>query len=267
MPTEPSSSLQLPSFLYGPFNTAQRKAHREGRRCGEQYQKDGTFPPPLELVTVPPGEVVVAHDVVDFDRARPAWRLYMLSDVTDGLCEALDWKNVYPAGDAYEATARETAWGALYFVFARIAPKSAEKTALRLQAMLRFWESLQSVRYLFTSPNVPISLEQLLVAAVNWAMDAWCPVGEASVRARLETAAARMAHATREDCIEAILRQMPRAFSSATDLKHRAVLADPAFLRQRLAMLVPASFERVSGACTGELMAQLYDWDYQLGLQ
>ncbi len=267
MPPEQLSSLHLPSFLYGSFKAAQRKAHREGRRCGEQYQKDGTFPPALELVAVPPGEVVVAHDVVDFDRARPAWRLYMLTDVRDGLCEALDWKNTFQVNDAYEAAARETPWGALYFVFARIAPKSAAKTALRLQAMLRFWEPLQSVRYLFTTPNMPISLEQLLVAAIDWAMDAWCPGEQAPIRVRLEAAAERMARATREDCIQAILREMPRAFELAHRLKHRAVLAEPAFLHQRLATLEPESFERVSGACTGELIAQLHHWDYQLGLQ
>ena len=42
--------------------------------------------------------------------------------------------------------------------------ESAEKMALRLQAMLRFWEPLQSVRYLFTSPSEPINLEQLMIA-------------------------------------------------------------------------------------------------------
>ena len=267
MQTEQSSALRMPSFLHGPFNSAQRKASKEGHRCAVQYQRDGSFPSPLELVAVPPGEVVIAHDVVDFDRARPAWRLYMLSDVNSGLCEALDWKNAFQVSDAYEAAARETAWGALYFVISRNAPKSAERTALRLQAMLRFWEPLQSVRYLFTSPNVPISLEQLMVASIDWAMDAWCPVGEASVRTRLETAADRMAKAKKEDCLEAILRQMPRALTSARDLQHRAILSEPAFLRERLEMLNPRAFERVSGACTADLLFQLYAWDRQLEKQ
>ena len=267
MPLEQSAPLQMPSFLHGSFNMAQRKARSEGRRCGVQYQKDGAFPSPPELVAVPLGEVVVAHDVVDFDRARPAWRLYMMSDVINGVCEALDWKNAFQLSDAYEAAARETPWGGLYFVISLEAPKSAERTALRLQAMLRFWEPLQSVRYLFTSPNVPISLEQLLEAAINWTMDAWCPGSEAPVRERLETAAARMARATKEDCIEAILREMPRAFEYAQRLNHRAVLQDPAFLQHHLGTLDSVFFERISGACTGELITQLHNWDYQLGLQ
>jgi hypothetical protein len=78
---EQTSRLQMPAFLYGAYNTAQLNAHKEGLRCGVQYLSAGSFPPPSKLVALPMGEIVVAHDVVDFDRVRPAWRLYMLTDV------------------------------------------------------------------------------------------------------------------------------------------------------------------------------------------
>ncbi|MFL5355554.1 hypothetical protein [Archangium sp.] len=106
-----------------------------------------------------------------------------------------------------------------------------------------------------------------MVASCGWAMEAWCPEGEASVRSRLEVAAERMARATREDCIEAIFRQMPRALVHAGKLKHRQVLADPSYQRERLATLDPWFFERVSGACTSELIWLLVNWDHELGLQ
>jgi hypothetical protein len=80
-------------------------------------------------------------------------------------------------------------------------------------------------------------------------------------------AAERMARATPKESIEAILRQMPRALSAARGLKHRDVLSDPAFLRQRLATLEPRAFARVSGACTSDLLGQLYAWDRQLDQQ
>ncbi|WP_232537293.1 hypothetical protein [Cystobacter fuscus] len=82
---------------------------------------------------------------------------------------------------------------------------------------------------------------------------------------RLELAAKRMARATREDSLEAILRQLPRAVSLAGELKHRDVVADPAFQRERLLALEPVSFEHVSGACTAVLLENVYDWDRQLG--
>jgi hypothetical protein len=258
-------SLQMPSFLHGTCSALEQKTRTEGLRCGEQYRKDGSFPLPREVLEVHPGELVVTHEVADFQRERPAWRLYMVSQVMSGMYEALDWQNPFPVSDAYEASFRETAWGALYFVTAQEAPVSAERTALRLQAVLRFWDTLQSARYLFKTLGVTLTLEELMVASCDWVMDAWDPRGEASVRARLETAAERMARATREDSIEAILRQLPRALQLVPGLKHREVLADPGFQRRSLAALDPLAFERVSGACMWTLTEKLYDWDAELG--
>ncbi|HYO57670.1 hypothetical protein [Archangium sp.] len=261
-----SSSLQLPSFLYGSYPSVHQKTQREGLWCGEKYREDGSFPTPRQMLEVTSGDVVVAHEVVDFQRERPTWRLYMVSNLKNSLYEALDWQNSITVRDAYEAFFRETAWGALHFAISPSAPVSAECTALRLQAVLRFWEPLQSARYLFSTPNDALTLEELMVASCDWAMDAWCPARNAPVRTRLETAAEHMAQATQEDSLEAILRQMPRAFAHARDLKHREVLADPAFQRQRLTTLDPLAFERVSGAYTAELIGKLYDWDYELGM-
>jgi len=60
---------------------------------------------------------------------------------------------------------------------------------------------------------------------------------------------------------------MPRALAAGRDLKHRQVLTDPAYQRERLAALDALSFERVSGACTSDVLEKLYDWDRELGLQ
>jgi hypothetical protein len=262
-----ASSLQMPSFLHGSFQSVSRRAREEGKRCGEQYRKDGSLPEPVQLLEVPPDEVVLTDEVADFQHERAAWRLYMVGNVADGLCEALDRKNAFQLSDAYEAFCRETAWGALYFVASFEAPRSAERMALRMKAVLRFWEPLQSVRYLFKTLNSVLTLDELMMASNDWAMKAWSPAGAASVRARLERATERMASATKQDSLEAIIRELPSALEHARGLKHREVLADPAFLRQRLEMLEPASFERISGACPADLIGQLYAWDRQLQQQ
>jgi hypothetical protein len=244
-----------------------RKTSHEGQRCGDQYRKDGSFPAPRELLVVPAGEVVITHEVADFQREQPAWRLYMVSRVMSGLLEALDYQNTFQVRDAYEAFCRDTAWGALHFTVEQNAPRSAERTAHCLKAVLRFWEPLQSVHYLFKKLGAVLTLEELMVASSDWAMDAWCPEDNRSVRNRLELAAERMARATKEDCVEAILREMPRALEYAHDLQHRDVLSTPSFWRERLGMLPPGTFERVSGACTSDLLSQLYAWDRALGKQ
>jgi hypothetical protein len=215
------------------------------------------------MLAVPPGEVVVTHEVADFHRERPAWRLYMISGVTSGLYEALEWQNTLQVRDSYEAFCRETAWGALYIAIAQYGPVSAERAALRLHAVLRFWEQLHSVRYIFKTLDVVLTLEELMMACSDWAIEAWCPVGIGSPQDRLAMAAERMAKATREDSMEAILRQMPQALNYARDLKHRDVLAQPALWRERLSSLDMKDFEYVSAACTSELLGLLYAWDRQ----
>lgn len=267
METGQPSSLQMPSFLHGSFMTVDRNTRKEGGRCGEQYRKDSSFPAPRELLEVPPGEVVLLHEVADFQRERPAWRLYMVANVMGALGDALNWQDTVQVRATYEAFCRETAWGALYFAVSQTGAMSAERVAHRLRAVLRFWEPLQSARYLFKTLNAVLTLEELMLASCDWALEAWGPVGEAAVRARLEAATERMVRATKEDSIEAILREMPRALASARNLNHRDVLADPVFLRERLSTLAPSAFERVSGACTSDLLGQLYAWDRQLGKQ
>jgi hypothetical protein len=177
------------------------------------------------------------------------------------------FQNTLQVRDAYEAFCRESAWGALYFAVTHPGPASAERTALRLQALLRFWEPLQSVRYRFTAPNAALTLEDLIMAACPWALEAWAPHEEASVHARLELAVERLTRATRDDSVEAALRQLPRALAAANGLKHRELLSEPAFQRMHLAMLSAEAFARISGACTGYLIELLYDWDHQVGAQ
>jgi hypothetical protein len=257
----------MPSFLHGSLSAIQRSAKSEGLRCGRQYQQDGSFPQPRELRTVPHGEVVLTHEVTDFEPERPAWRLYMTSKVIDGLCDTFDWQNSFQLSDAYEEFSRETAWGALYFTLSQVAPMSSESVAQRLQAVLRFWEPLSTVRYLFKTLHVTHTLEELMVASCDWALEAWSPGSNTPVRIRLGQAAERMARATREDCIQVILDQMPRILAREHKLNHRAVLADPTFLHERLTTLDPMLFNRMSAACTPDVLAQLVAWDRQLDMQ
>ncbi|MFY0582210.1 hypothetical protein ACN28S_55170 [Cystobacter fuscus] len=264
MDSEAPSLLQLPSFLRGTYLAVSGMARREGERCAAQYLREGFFPAPRELSAMPPGEVVVVHEVADFQRERPAWRLYLLSNVLEGLCEALDWRNAFQVSDLHEAFCRETPWGALHAAVAQEAPRSTERTALRLRSVLRFWEPLQSARYLYKTLGAVLTLEGLLEASHDWVLQAWCPVENGPLRTRLEMAAERMAQATREDSEEVLVREVPRALPHAQGLKHRSRLADPSFVRQRVAALDPASFERISGACTSDLLEALYDWDREL---
>jgi hypothetical protein len=258
--------MAMPPFLHGSLAEVEVAARREGRRCAERYRREGVLRVPDELIELPPGEIVIAHEVVDFQRERPAWRLHMAHSVLGSLCEALDWQNWRQVCDAYEVVHLHVAWGALDFAISQAAPNSASRTAARLQAVLRFWDSLRSARYVFTAPDTPLGLDELMTAACGWAMSAWSSV-RSTVRERLQEAAERMAQASRDDSINAILREIPDALMYARGLKHRSLLSDGAYMRRTLAALPPDAFERISGARTSDILGFLYGLDKDLSIQ
>lgn len=262
-----SSPLRMPSFLHGSYTGIRQKSREVGKWYGEQYRKTGSFSVPRELVAVSADEVVIAHETVDLQREHPAWRLYLLAGVEDAACEVLDWQDSHQVGDAFEESCRGEAWGALYFAMTHEAPMSAARVALRLRAVLRFWEVLQSARYLFRTPNDPVTLDGLMKATCGWAVDAWFSEGELPVRSQLEKVAERMERATREDSTELILRQMPHMLAHAKGVRHPGMLTDPTFLRERLSALDPAAFAPLSAAWPAMLIRQLHLWDRQFGQQ
>ena len=96
-------------------------------------------------------------------------------------------------------------------------------------------------------------------------LEAWCPGGPASVREHIALTVERMSRATREDCLEVVLRVMPILVNTDTDLKHREVLSDPGFLRERLRALPLEDFEDFSSAYKYTVAVQLAAWDRELG--
>lgn len=262
-----SSLLQWPSFLHGLYSKVQQDTHAEGLRCGEQYLKDGSFPAPRRLLNVQPDALVLTQGVADFQHERPVWRLYMLSTLKSSLYEALDNLHLITVRDAYERAFRETPWGALYFAIEQMGPVSAQCAALRLQAVVRFWEPLASTRYLFKTLGQLLTLDELMETSCGWALAAWCPEAKGKVRERMARAFELMARATREESLAIILRQLPHVIPLARNLQHRDTLADPAFHRERLASIDEDSFERVSAARTADLLWLVNGWDRELGQQ
>ena len=259
--------MEMPSYLFGTFNTAHQQALEEGRRCAEHYLKNGSIPSAAELRAVQPGSLVIVQEVVDFLRDRPAWRLYMVRDALRGLRKTLNLPNAFHISDMYESLYRTTPWGSLYYATAQVAPYDVRTYALRLKAVDRTWEALESAHYLFRSPSTPLSLEELMMDACGWAVTAWCPEARGEFRLRLQTATGRMERATREDCIEAILRQVPHALPLARDLEHPQALADLNLWRERIVSLDAEDFARISAALPANLLECVYSWDREFGVQ
>ncbi|MFY0571516.1 hypothetical protein ACN28E_47860 [Archangium lansingense] len=265
MTPAPPLVLELPAWLYDTTAAILRKARTEGRWWARQYLKTGAFPQPRQMRQVLPGELLVLQSGAEgFEWNRPYWRMHLFGEISVDLAEGVPDEEYPRMREAFESFCLSTPWGALYHAVPPLPPLSAERMAIRIASLLRFWDVLQGPRYAFW-PGKKYTLDELMDDCYRKTLEAWCPGGPASIREHLALTMERMARATREDCEEAVLRMIPYLMEVNTDLKHREVLSDPHFLRERLSALPPEKFEDISSALKYGLSGQLYAWDRELG--
>jgi len=261
-----SPVLEFPAMLHGPLGAIRREVSAKGQGWAREYLETGAFTQPRRMLQVPPGEPLVMHSAAEFEFIRrSSWRVHMLVSVFRSLNEGVPEAEYPRAREAFESFCLSTPWGALYHAVSPPPLRSAERMAKRLAALLRFWDVLQGPRYAYRVPDTHHTLDDLMDSIYGMTLGAWCPGGAASVREHLVLTVERMARATREDSLEAVLRVIPILVRANTDLKHREVLSDPGFLRERLAALPPEDFESFSSAYRYAVNGLLCAWDRELG--
>jgi hypothetical protein len=265
MTTEQSPVLEFPAWLHGTIPAILRKVRAEGKWWAREYLETGAFPLPRQMRQVQPGEVLVMHAAAEFGAPHACWRMHMFMGVSTELYFCVPEEARQRTDEAFESFCLSTPWGALCYAVPPLPPWGAERIANQLAALLRFWEVLQGPRYAFWGFNDNYTLEQLVDDVWRITLEAWCPGGPASVREHLALTVERMARATREECLEAVLRAMPAVVETDTDLKHCDLLRDPGFLRECLSALPPKKFEEISSASQYAVCGQLLDWLKELG--
>jgi hypothetical protein len=264
--TVPSSPvLEFPEMLHGLTGAVLRKVRAKGQGWAREYLKTGAFTQPRRMLQVPPGELLELRSGLVFDSSpQPRWRVHLFDDVFMSLNDGVPKEERQRAREAFESFCLSTPWGALFHAVSPYPLRSAERMARRLAALLRFWDVLQGPRYAFWFDRKD-TLEELMEDIYGMTMEAWFPGGSSSVREHLALTVERMARATREDCLEAVLRIIPALVAVDAGFKHREVLGDPGFLRERLAALPLEDFEEISSAYKSTVTMQLAAWDRELG--
>ncbi|HEX8438599.1 hypothetical protein [Archangium sp.] len=261
-----SPVLAFPAMLHGLTGAVLRKVRAKGRGWAREYLETGAFTQPRQMLQVPPGELLEMISGAEFDVIpRPRWRVHLFADVFLSLNEGVPKEERQRVEEAFESFCLSTPWGALYHAVSPPPLRSAERMARRLAALLRFWDVLQGPRYAYRVPDTHHTLDDLMDYIYRKTLEAWCPGGPASVREHMALTVGRMSRATREDCMEAVLRVIPVLVEVDAEFKHREVLSDSDFLRERLAALSPKDFENVSSAYTYTVTMQLAAWDRALG--
>jgi hypothetical protein len=264
MTSEHSPVLEFPAMLYGTTTAIRRKVRTAAQGWAREYLETGAFSQPRRMRQVLPGEVLVMHSAGEFDLGITRWWIHMFISVFTHLDECVPEQDSQRTEDAFESFCLSTPWGAIYHAVAPSPITSAEIVANRLASVLRFWEVLQGPRYAFRFGK-KYTLEELMEDYYRKTLEAWCPGGPTSIREHLAQTVERMARATREECLEAVLRVIPVLVEGDTDLNHHEVLSDPDFLRERLSALPPKRFDSLSSADKYAVAVQLSAWDRELG--
>ena len=258
-----SMVLEFPAMLHGHPGAIRRGVGVQGKTWAREYLEQGIFTAPGRMLQVPPGELLEMQSGILFDDV-PRWRIHMLGSVFMSLSDGVPRELRPRMEETFEAFCLKTPWGALYHVVTPPPPRSAARMASRFAALLHCWDALQGPRYAFW-PQRQDTLEELVERLYRQTLEAWCPGGPASVREHLARVVERMARATREACMQAVLRLMPVMVAADSEFKHREALGDPGFLHQRLRALAEKDFEDFSSAYPYAVTVQLADWDRELG--
>jgi hypothetical protein len=239
-PSTDPNALLFPAFLHGDHATCRRKWKAEAKKWGKRYQERSDFLEP-KLIPVQPGSVIWTNDAAadmlmlgaHERRSNPNWHFYYLRFLEPeaspgGSTRALFYQD-------YEAFLCRYPWGALSLTIYYPMHTSISLVSQRLEAVLSFWEQLDTVRYF------DLSLKEVELAALLyfWNVDimlTWvdAPVGR-PIRHVLRDTMERMRNASEDEIHARMMRRLYQLIDTDPELKHREWLKTPGLIEAELA--------------------------------
>ncbi len=255
-PATDLNTLLFPAFLYGDHATCRRRWKAEGKKWGKRYLERGDFVEP-KLIPVQPGSVIWTDDgaaqmlmLGSHERRKdPNWHFYLLdyvaSEASPGDCTN---DSFYLA---YDAFACRYPWGALSLIIHRRLNLSIACVSQQLEAVLSFWEQLDSVRYIDRYLK-EVDLVELLTFYTYDIMLTWAdaPVGR-SARQVLRETMERMRNASEDEIHARLMGRLHHVADTDPNLKHREWLKSPGLIETELAHIQATNSEWYENLRTG----------------
>lgn len=246
--------LLFPEFLYGELSPTQRKMKAETKKWGKRYAKSGDFPEP-KLIPVPPGSIVfwerMALEFMKWGvstendpewekvclragRHVPRWHLHHLVHFWSDIPTVEDRNEIrWPMFKAYETFVQRYPWGALVIAMARPLDNPIPVATRRIDALLSFWEPLDTIRYVDIH-LYPVSLTDFVMRLYRETVVMWVDKPTGDARADLRTAITNMPKASDDEIHQRILRSAHWFVETWPYLNHREWLKSPGLLEREL---------------------------------
>jgi hypothetical protein len=252
--TEP---LLFPEFLYGELSPTQRKMKAEAKKWGKRYAKSGDFPEP-KLMPIPPGSIVFWNRyALEFRKTGmstendpewakvwsaagpnvPRWHLHHLAGFWTDI-PTVEYRNEvrWPMVKAYETFVQRYPWGALVIAMTRPLDNPIPIATRRFEALLSFWEPLDTIRYVDVD-FYPVSLTDFVLGLYRELVVMWVDRPTGDLRIDLRTVINNMPKASEDEIRSRALRCARWVIETWPYLKHRQWLKTPGLLERKLERL------------------------------
>jgi hypothetical protein len=256
-PLTDSHSLLVPAFTYGDRTTCQRKMKAEAKKWAKRYLEQGDFPE-VKLIPIAPGSLVFTdEDAANFighgysyseDRntvfidlgakqqgLNVQWRWYMINKLQSEASSMLKQdRDEYDAFlRAFETHVGRYPWGALVVAIKHAMYNSIEAVSRRVEAVFRFWELLDTVKYINVFKR-RLSLGEIMAFHFQDHVAMWVDQPTGNIRIDLRTAIDQMRKASEDEIRARLIKRLRELVDIERDLKHRDWLKSPGVIEAEL---------------------------------
>ncbi len=278
------TSLMFPAFMYGDRTTCRRKMKAEAKKWAKCYAEGRPFPEP-KLIPVPPGSIMfidetTAHWVASGfsftgpnmvtinkdagqDGLRLQWRPYLLHDLEF----EIEWHPILKLSKEQCFAFRrrfipfvcQYAWGAISAATLGCLHNSFELAIPRIEAVLRFWEPLDTLKYADVRAR-PVSLAEFMKENFEDIVVMWVDQPTGNIRLDLPIAIKRMQTASADKIHERLLERLHEHVEVQTGLAHRDWLKSDGVIESGLETYMktyPDYYRDMAAGNTGEFASFL----------
>jgi hypothetical protein len=193
------------------------------------------------------------------------WRAYMLKDLQfeTEIAADLDRPECWAFRRVFVPFVCKYPWGAISTAIIGCLLNSIELTVPRIEGVLRFWEPLDTLKYVDLHER-PISLAQLMIDCFEGNIAMWVDQPTGNVRADLQAACDQMRNAPEEEIRSRLIKRLRAQVDIKKELQHREWLKSPGIIEAGLEaerQLGQHWYDNLTGGQTSELGRFLRDLD------
>jgi hypothetical protein len=238
MTTESSTAppVLFPAFIYGINVKCLNAMEAEAKKWRKRYLEQGDLPE-LELIPVPPGEVIICSDSAPEIGSlgggytkKSRWHLYLIDFLESESypCSPLDGdrNEIIRYTDFFEAHVSRYSWGALTYVTTHPDSDSIDTLERRIEGVLSFWEPLNTLKYAHYSVKRR-SLQTLLDQNFSGHIAMWLDAPTGDARKDLRMVVDKMRRASPDETYARLVPRLYEVAKTATSLFKREWLLSP----------------------------------------